>query len=73
MSFFRQFFARSLELLTNEVDLDGPRVTCDDPEQPYGMGKKLVESMRQVSEIIWIEGNGSNGTFFILNRLYQAF
>ena len=52
MSFFRQFFARSLELLTNEVDLDGPRVSCEDPEQPYGMGKKLVESMRQVSEII---------------------
>ena len=52
-----QFFARSLETLTNDVDLEGPRVSCDDPEQPYGMGEKLVESMRQVSEFIESDEN----------------
>ena len=48
---FHQFFARSLELLTSEVDLDGPRVRCDDPEQPYEMGKELLRSMQQVTEV----------------------
>lgn len=46
-----QIFARAVELLSNATDIEGPRVSCSDPEEPYQLGEELMGSIQQVSKI----------------------